>query len=145
MLAFIALYEDDQSIVQSLLDGCSHSETDGKVLDVVAEADLFLDALFYLEGELALTIYDSSIDVAIKLEATGFYCRLLVSKAFGSTYWGGKGGAMHLLSKAKEIRLSTLALSSEEREIACAILAYVSWFPGTLTPEFTAYNRLYCD
>ena len=115
MSAFIAFYDDDQSIVQSLLDGCSHSEIADKVLDVLAEADLFLDALFYLEGEIALKIYDSAIETAIKLEATGFYCRLLVSKAFGEAYWGRQGCTMHLLSKAKEIRLSTPALLSEEK------------------------------
>ena len=115
MSAFIAFYDDDQSIVQSLLEGCSHSEIANKVLDVLAEADLFLDALFYLEGEIALRIYDSAIDAAIKLEATGFYCRLLVSKAFGDSYWGREGSAMYLLSKAKEIRLSTPALLSEEK------------------------------
>ena len=114
MLAFIAFYEDDQSIIQSLLDGCSHSEIADKVFDVLAEADLFLDALFYLQGEIAQKIYDSAIHAAIKLEATGFYCRLLASKAFGSAYWGGEGSAKHLLSKAKEIRLSTPALSSEK-------------------------------
>ena len=115
MSAFIAFYEDDQSIVQSLLDGCSHSEVADKVFEVLTEADLFLDALFYLQGEIALKIYDSAIDAAIKLEATGFCCRLLASKAFGDAYWGGEGTAKHLLSKAKEIRLSTPALSSEEK------------------------------
>ena len=115
MSAFIAFYEDDQSIVQSLLDGCSHSEIADKVFDVLAEADLFLDALFYLQGEIALKIYDSAIDTAIKLEATGFYCRLLSSKAFGDAYWGGEGSAKHFLSKAKEMRLSTPALLSEEK------------------------------
>ena len=115
MSAFIAFYENDQSIVQSLLDGCSHSEIAEKVFDVLAEADLFLDALFYLQGEIPLKIYDSAIDAAINLEATGFHCRLLVSKAFGSAYWGREGSAIHLLSKAKEIGLSTPALSSEEK------------------------------
>ena len=115
MSAFIAFYEDDQSIVQSLLDGCSHSEIADKVFDVLAEADLFLDTLFYFEVETFLKIYDSAIDAAIKLEATGFYCQLLASKAFGDAYWGGERWAKHLLSKEKEIRLSTPALLSEEK------------------------------
>ena len=115
MSAFIAFYDDDQSIVQSLLDGCSHSEIADKVFDVLAKAELFLDALFYFEGEIFYKIYDLAIDTAVKLEATGFCCRLLVSKAFGYAYGTEEGTTMHLLSRAKQKRLSTPALLSEEK------------------------------
>ena len=111
MSAFIAFYEDDQSIVQSLLDCSSHSEVADKVFDVLSKAELFLNALFFFDGETFYKIYESAIDAAIKLEATGFHCRLLVSKAFANAYWPEHAGnTMHLLSKENEIRLSTPAL-----------------------------------
>ena len=47
MSAFITFYEDDQSIVESLIKGCSNSGIAYRVFDVLAKAELFLDALFF--------------------------------------------------------------------------------------------------
>ena len=115
MSAFIKFYEDDQSIVQRLVDGCSNYEIAYSVFDVLAKAELFLDALFFHDGEIFYKIYDSAISAAIKLEATEFYCRLLVCKSFANAYWLENGNTTHLLAKEKETRLSTPALLSKEK------------------------------
>ena len=107
MSAFISFYEDEQSIVQSLLEGCSDSKIAESAFNVLVKAELFLETLFYAEGHTFNKIYDSAIEAAKKLGANEFYCRLLVSKALSEVTWGAEGNTKHLLSKAKEIREST--------------------------------------
>ena len=150
MSAFITFYEHDQSIVESLINGCSNSEIAYRVFDVLAKAELFLDALFFHDAEIFHKIYDSAIDSAIdlkELKAIEFYCRLLVSKAFPTAYyecWIKNGNTMRLLAKEKETRLWTPALLRKEKgKRARVILAYVSLFPGKSRLEFAAYRRLF--
>ena len=107
MSAFIAFYENEQSIVQSLIECCSDSKMASSVFDVLANAELFLDSVFFQEGDNFYKIYDSAIQAAKKLEAHEFYCRLLASKAFGQIYYGTEGSTMFLLSKARKIQEST--------------------------------------
>ena len=107
MLAFISFYEDEQSIVQSLIEGCSDSKIAESAFNVLVKAELFLATLFYVEGHTFYKIYDSAIEAAKKLGAIEFYCRLLVSKALSEVTWGAEGNTKHLLSKAKEILEST--------------------------------------
>ena len=107
MSAFISFCEEEQTIVQSLIEGCSDSKIAESTFNVLEKAELFLATLFYVEGHTFNKIYDSAIQAAKKLGANEFYCRLLVSKALSEVTWGAEGNTKHLLSKAKEIREST--------------------------------------
>ena len=107
MSAFIAFYENEQSIVRSLIECCSFSKMASSVFDVLANAELFLDSVFFEEGDNFYKIYDSAIEAAKKLEAHEFYCRLLVSETFGQIYHGPEESTMFLLSQARTIQEST--------------------------------------
>ena len=107
MSAFISFYEDEQSIVQSLIESCSDSKIAESAFNVLVKAELFLVTLFWVEVHTFNKIYDSAIEAAKKLGANQFYCRLLVSKALSEVTRGAEGNTKHLLSKAKQTREST--------------------------------------
>ena len=103
MSAFIAYYEDDQSMFQSLEEGCSDPEIADDVFEILVEAELFLGTLCYLEGEKFSNIYNSAIKAAGQLEKTNLYARrLLVSQAFEEVSDTEEGSLMRLLSEPKK-------------------------------------------
>ena len=107
MSAFIEFYEDEINIVQSLIDGCLDPRTADRVFDVLAKAELFLDTLFWSEGSTFFKIFDSAIMAANQTEKNVFYCRLLISKAFGQVTWGASGNTEKLLSLSKTVQMQT--------------------------------------
>ena len=64
MTAFLKFYEDEQSIIQSLLDTLADAKTASTVFDVLAKSELFLDTLYCLENSTFFKIYDSAIEAA---------------------------------------------------------------------------------
>ena len=58
MSAFIEFYEHEQSFLTSLIEGCYDSKTSDNVFGALAKAELFLDSLFWCEGEKIDKIYD---------------------------------------------------------------------------------------
>ena len=114
MTAFLKFYEDEQSIIQSLLDTLADAKTASTVFDVLAKSELFLDSLYCLENSTFFKIYDSAIEAARTTKEKESYSRLLVSKAFGVSYLGAKGNAIQLLSRAKQIEASLPSISMSE-------------------------------
>ena len=114
MTAFLQFYEDERSIIQSLLYTLADAKTAGTVFDVLVRGELFLDTLFLKEGSTFYLIYDSAIEAAKRFERTESYSRLLVSKAFGEAYWGAKGSTVQLLCRAKEAEASQPPISMSE-------------------------------
>ena len=108
MTAFLKFYEDEQSIIQSLLNTLADAKTASTVFDVLAKGELFLDTLFFNEGSTFNKIYDSAIEAAKRFETYESYSRLLVSKAFGEACWGAKGNTVQLLCRAKEAEAEAL-------------------------------------
>ena len=103
MTAFLKFYENEQSIIQSLLNTLADAKTASTVFDVLATGELFLDTLFFNEGSTFNKIYDSAIEAAKRFGTYESYNRLLVSKAFGEACWGrAKGSTVQLLCRAKE-------------------------------------------
>ena len=103
MTAFLKFYENEQSIIQSLLNTLADAKTASTVFDVLATGELFLDTLFFNEGSTFNKIYDSAIEAAKRFWTYESYNRLLVSKAFGEACWGrAKGSTVQLLCRAKE-------------------------------------------
>ena len=126
MSAFIAYYEDDQSMFQSLEEGCSDPEIADDVFEILVEAELFWGTLCYLEGEKFSNIYNSAIKAASQLEKTNLYARrLLVSQAFEEVSNIEGGSLMHLLTepmKILQISLSTtppLPFNEDKGKILC--------------------------
>ena len=117
MSAFIAFYEDKQSIVQSLIDGCLDSETADCVFEVLVKAEMFLDSIFWTHPEAKNfdLIYDSALKAASSHGKTFYYRRLLASKAFSEITWGVEGMSLQLLSEVNEIGDAIYPLSSDEK------------------------------
>ena len=118
MSAFIAFYEDKQNIVQSLVDGCSYPETADRVFDVLSNAEIFLDSIFWTHSSATCPfdlIYDSALKAASRYGNTVYYGRLLVSKSFGQLMWGAQGGSLKLLREVDEIRQAATPCTSDEK------------------------------
>ncbi|KAL9962873.1 hypothetical protein ACROYT_G032023 [Oculina patagonica] len=107
MSALNQFYENEQSIVQSLTEGCMFSSTANTLLGTLVNAELFLDSLSLTEEANLYLIYDSAIEVADNLETNVFYRQLLVSIAFFEVILGAEGRTMQLLNKAKELQASS--------------------------------------
>ena len=114
MTAFLKFYEDEQSIIQSLLNALADAKTAGTVFDVLGKGKLFLETLFFKPGSTFYLIYDSVIEAAKRFERKESYSQLLVSKAFAEACWGAKGSTMQLLCRAMEAEASLPSISMSE-------------------------------
>ena len=103
MSAFIDFYQDEQSIKQSLIEGCSDSKTANSVFEVLVKAELFLCSLYFREESNFNNIYDSALKMAKTLKENVSYSQLLVSKALYQVTLGARGRTMELLSKSRDI------------------------------------------
>ena len=101
MSAFIEFYEHEQSFLTSLIEGCYDSKTSDNVFRVLVKSELFLDSLFWCEGEKIDNIYESAIEAARKDGNSVIYRQLLVSLAFTEVTWGSQGRAVQLFSEGK--------------------------------------------
>ncbi|XP_068751504.1 uncharacterized protein [Montipora capricornis] len=117
MDAFIAFYEEKQSFLESLVDGCTDPRIAENVFKVLIKAEMFLDTLFWcsMESDNFDTVYDSALKSASALGNTHYQRRLLASKAFGEITWGAGGSSMQLLEKAYEIQSKSCLVSDDER------------------------------
>ena len=117
MDAYIAFYEDKESIIQSLVERCFDSKTADTVFDILVKGELFLDSLFWTasEGKNFDDIYDAAIKAA-KLHGNEKYHRqLLTSKAFAEATWGRKGKTNQLLSEVKVMQAASCLVSNQEK------------------------------
>ena len=112
MSAFVEFYEEKQDIIQSLIETCSDPKTCDVVFGVLIKAELFLDSLFWCEGEIFCKIYDSATEAAKKFGKHVFYSQLLVSLASGEMCWGSGGRTMKLLSEAADKQVSCCSFSA---------------------------------
>ncbi|XP_078370506.1 uncharacterized protein LOC144654284 isoform X2 [Oculina patagonica] len=107
MSAFIEFYEHEKEIFQSLIDGCLDSKAADRTFDVLTKAELFLDSLYWSEGDKIDQIFDSALIAANQLGKNVFYRRLLISSAFTYVTLGASGKTEKLLSESKKLQGST--------------------------------------
>ena len=117
MDAYIAFYEDKDSIIQGLVEGCFDSKTADTVFDILVKGELFLDSLFWTESEAKNfdDIYDAAIKAANLHGNKKYYRQLLTSKAFAEATWGRKGKTNQLLSEVKVIQAASCLVSNQEK------------------------------
>ena len=101
MSAFIEFYEHEQSFFTSLIEGCYDSKTSDNAFRALTRAELFLDSLFWCDGEKIDRIYESAIEAARKGGNNIIHRQLLVSFALTEVPLGFYGKTMQLLSEAK--------------------------------------------
>ena len=122
MSAFIDFYEEKRNIIQSLIETCSDPQTCDVVFGVLIKAELFLDSLFWCEGEIIDKIYDSATEAAKKLGKRVFYRQLLISLAFTEVTWGIKGRTMKLLSEVDDKQVQCCSISEDNKgKLLCYI------------------------
>ena len=107
MQSFIQFFEDEQSIVQSLIDGCFYPRTVDRILEVLVKAELFLYFLYFWRRALPDKIYDSAITAATRHGRDHFNKALLGSKAFGEVIHAVPGGTLKRLCELEESLVPT--------------------------------------
>ena len=113
--AYVAFYEDKESIIQSLIEGCFDSKTADSVFQILVKGELFLTSLFWSEGKNFFHIYDAAIKAAHLHGKEKYHRQLLSSKAFYEVTWGRTGQTNHLLSEVKEKQAASSDISNQER------------------------------
>ena len=115
MSAFVAFYEEKESFVKSLIGSCSDSNTANDVFDVLSQAELFLDSVFWCssEGDHFDRIYDSAFREARVQGKTMYHRRLIASRAFSRLTWGAEGMMTQFLSKVNEIHEETTRVPTD--------------------------------
>ena len=117
MDAYIAFYEEKDSIIQSLVEGCFDSKTADTVFEILVKGELFLDSLFWTvrESKNFHHIYDASIKAASLHGNEKYHRQLFSSKAFAQVTWGRKGQTNHLLSEVKVLQAASSLVSNQEK------------------------------
>ena len=115
LAAYIAFYEDKESIIQSLTEGCFDSKTADSVFQILVKGELFLDSLFWTDAKNFLQIYDAAIKAANLHGNEKYHRQLLSSKAFCEVTWGRTGQTNHLLSEVKEKQAASSTVSDLEK------------------------------
>ncbi|XP_020607321.1 uncharacterized protein LOC110045999 [Orbicella faveolata] len=121
MSAFIEFYEHGESFLTSLIEGCYDSKTSDNAFRALVKAELFLDSLFWCEGDKIDKIYDSAIEAARKDGSNVIYRQLLVSLAFTEVTLGSQGRTMQLLSEGKyEPSSPSVAVDDRGKHLCCS-------------------------
>ena len=117
MSAFVAFYEEKESFIESLIESCSDSNTANDVFDVLSQAELFLDSVFWCssEGDHFDRIYDSALKEASVQGKTMHHRRLIASRAFGRLTWGAEGMTMQFLSTVNEVEAKASVVHTDVR------------------------------
>ena len=115
MKALIEFFDNERSIVKSLMDGCTNNEVADRVFQVLAKAEFFLDTAYWDDEPNFDKIYQTAIEAASQLGRSVLHRQLLQSKAFSCMTWGGVGKTMLLLSEARRLQSLTTTSFPEER------------------------------
>ena len=117
MAAYIAFYEDKESIIQSLMDGCSDFKTADGVFDILVRGEMFLDSLFWCpsDGKNFDCIYDTAVKVASEPKKEKYLSQLLTSRAFKELAYETGAKTKYFLSKVNEIQDASPNVPFHER------------------------------
>ena len=117
MAAYIAFYEDKESIIQSLVKGCSDPKTADNVFDILVEGEMFLDSLFWSRSDEKTFdyIYDTAIKAASEQKKEKYLSQLLTSRAFKELAFENGRKTKHFLSKVNEIQDASPNVPFHER------------------------------
>jgi len=117
MSAFVAFYEEKESFIESLIESCSDSNTANDVFDVLSQAELFLDSVFWCsrEGDHFDRIYHSALKEASVHGKTTHHRQLIASSAFSRLTWGAEGMTMQFLSTVNEVEAKASVVHTDIR------------------------------
>ncbi|XP_022777474.1 uncharacterized protein LOC111318876, partial [Stylophora pistillata] len=122
MSAFLEFFQNEESFVHSLIDGCLEERTVDKVCNVLTIAEMYLSFLYWIDDALFGIIYETAIKAATDHDRhSSVHKRLLLSKAYGSLVIGATGETKRLLLEAKQIRLT---VPIRDTELEGKLLSY---------------------
>ena len=109
MSAFLEYFQNEESFVQSLIDGCLEERTVSKVCEVLIKAEIYLCFLYWQDYAMIDIIYETAIKAANDHNwLNSVHKRLLLSKTYGSLVMGATEETKRLLSVNKQVQLSTV-------------------------------------
>ena len=113
LLAFHDFEFNKENMVHSLSEGLQNKAFFDALFDVLSDADLFLDTIFYFERSwMFYKIYDLAIAKAKEQRKFKAVHQLLIAKAVGEIAWYN-GATFALLKEAEEIEKQNPLLISE--------------------------------
>ena len=113
LLAFRDFEFNKENMVHCLSEGIQNEAVCDAIFDVLSDADLFLDTIFYFERSWMLDkIYDLAIAKAKEQRKFKAVHQLLIAKAVGEITWD-YGATLALLKQAEEIEKQNPLLTSE--------------------------------
>ena len=109
MSAFLEYFQNEESFVQSLIDGCLEERTVSKACKVLIKAEIYLCFLYWRDDAMIHIIYETAIKAANDHNwLNSVHKRLLLSKTYGSLVMGATEETKRLLSVNKQVQLSTV-------------------------------------
>ena len=118
MSACFDFHENKQSIVSSLIQGCSESATRNRAFNVLISGVLCLDTLLWSDRVSFNKIYDSAISEAKKHGKIATCDQLVLAKAFSEVTWGvEEAETLQLFSRTKKVE--TLTSDCEKGKLSC--------------------------
>ena len=109
MSAFLEYFRNEESFVQSLIDGCLEERTVSKACKVLIKAEMYLCFLYWQDYVMIDIIYETAIKAANDHNwLSSVHKRLLLSKTYGSLVMGATEETKRLLSVNKQVQLSTV-------------------------------------
>ena len=113
LLAFRYFEFNKENIVHSLCEGLQNEAVCDAIFDILSDADLFLDTVYYFEHNwMFFKIYNSAIAKAKEQCKFKAVHQLLIAKAFTGITWN-YGPALPLLNEAEEIEKQNPLLTSK--------------------------------
>jgi tetratricopeptide (TPR) repeat protein len=113
LLAFHDFEFNKENIVHCLSKGLHNEAVCDAIFNVLSDADLFLDTIFYFEhAEIFQEIYKLAIAKAKEQRKFKAVHQLLIAKAFAQITWSN-GATLALLKEAEEIEKQNPLLPSE--------------------------------
>ncbi|CAB4024337.1 Nephrocystin-3 [Paramuricea clavata] len=113
LLAFHDFEFNKENMMHSLSEGLQNEGVCHAIFDVLSNADLFLDTIFYFQhAQIFQKIYKLAIAKAKEQRKFKAVHQLLIAKAFGEITWCD-GAALPLLKEAEEIEKQNPLLPSE--------------------------------
>ena len=103
MSAFLEYFQNEESFVQSLIDGCLEERTVSKACKVLIKAEIYLCFLYWQDYVMIDIIYETAIKAANDHNwLNSVHKRLLLSKTYGSLVMGATEETKRLLSVNKQ-------------------------------------------
>ena len=116
MSAFLEFFQNEESFVQSLIDGCLEERTVSKVCEVLIKAEMYLCFLYRRDYAMIDIIYETAIKAAYDHHwLNSVHKRLLLSKTYSSLFMGKTEETKRLLSANKQVQLPPIIRDTQLR------------------------------